>query len=70
MTEILTEETGTKLLISLGRGQESFTEEDALTVLNWANDIVLNYEILQTVLENVDIVLSVKNGEVMLQIKK
>lgn len=70
MTEILSEEELTVLLISLGKGQGTFTAEDAMAVGKWAEEIIVNYEVLQTVLENDDIVLSVKDGEVMMQYKK
>lgn len=45
----LTEQESTALLMSLGRGGKSFTEEQGNTLLDWAINIKIDYAILQAV---------------------
>jgi hypothetical protein len=66
----MSEEELTVLLVSLGKGMGKFTTEDAMVVGKWAEDIIFNYEVLQAVLGNENIVLLVKDGEVLLQHKE
>jgi hypothetical protein len=70
MEKILSDEELTALLVSLGKGMGKFTTEDAMTVGKWAEDIILNYEILQGVLYNDNIVILVQDGEVLMQYKE
>ena len=67
--DILTEKEMETLLFSLGRGQKTFTTQDALDVVHWAEEIKLNNAILETVLEN-NLCLSVVEGEVLIQYRR
>lgn len=68
MNNILTDKEIETLLISLGRGQETFTEQDALDIVKWAERIRTENAVLDAVLEN-SFCLSVTDGEVYIQSK-
>lgn len=51
MSGLLTEDEIMKVVVALGRGQESFTEDDATKAVQWAHDTLVGKMCLELVLE-------------------
>jgi hypothetical protein len=62
--EIITEKEKTALLIQLGRGQETFTAEDAKIVIDWAIKIRIDNAILDALMHDTAFALTVVDGEI------
>lgn len=66
MHEPINDEQAAQLIMSLAesRGDEGFTEEEAQAVLDWANGAIINFALLNGVLDG-DIFTDVEEGEVV-----
>lgn len=61
------ENTIEKAILALGRGQETFNDDDANLICEWISELYIN-EILLSLLRKDKINLCIKNGKVMVSI--
>ena len=66
MLDTLTTEEQEHIVLQLGKGQRTFTEDDIEIALDWASKVALDAALFEKVMDG-SLVLSVKNGEIYFQ---
>ena len=66
MLDTLTTEEQEHIVLQLGKGQRTFTEDDIEIALDWASKVALDAALFEKVMDG-SLALSVKNGELYFQ---